>query len=430
MIAAWRLPALSWPWAFLAVTLVGAFFTFNAYLPSRRRGPLAVASFFAGWLTSELAAHHFAWQVAATVFFVWMGALSAWPGWLGLGITLVSWAALLALVPVAARSEGIVEAALREALGANYGERFVPGLDARLAGTVRRGRLALPFLLYDPDVTGVRDIPYAQGAGRRHCLDVYFPKAGARDAPVLLQVHGGGWVMGHKRQQALPLMLHLAARGWVCVAANYRLSPRATFPDHLVDLKRAIRWIREHVAEYGGDPDFLAVTGGSAGGHLSSLLALTANDPEYQPGFEQVDTRVQACVPFYGVYDFTNRYAHDRFDGMRLYLERVVMKKPRAEHRRDYERASPMSRVHPEAPPFFIVHGTHDSLVPVAEARDFVRHLREAAKAPVAYVELPTAQHAFEVFHSQRTRHVVHGVDRFLAWVHSRYLEGRDRAPE
>ena len=80
----------------------------------------------------------------------------------------------------------------------------------------------------------------------------------------------------NKHEQALPLMNHLAARGWVCVAANYRLSPRATFPDHLIDLKRALAWIREHIAEFGGDPGFVAATGGSAGGHLSSLLSLTA----------------------------------------------------------------------------------------------------------------------------------------------------------
>ena len=84
------------PWLFLTVSLIGAWFTFNAYIPQRRTGPLVVPSFFAGWLTSELSAHHFAWQLAATLFFVWAGALRAWPGWVGLGITLASWLGLLA----------------------------------------------------------------------------------------------------------------------------------------------------------------------------------------------------------------------------------------------------------------------------------------------------------------------------------------------
>jgi len=106
-------------------------------------------------------------------------------------------------------------------------------------------------------------------------------------------------------------MRELASRGWVCVASNYRLSPKATMPDHIVDVKRAIAWIREHIEEYGGDPDFVCITGGSAGGHLCSLAALTANDPRFQPGFESVDTSVHACVPFYGVFDFLDR-AGDR----------------------------------------------------------------------------------------------------------------------
>ena len=112
----------------------------------------------------------------------------------------------------------------------------------------------------------------------------------ASAGPAILQIHGGGWVIGDKREQGIPLLGHLAANGWVGFNANYRLSPGATFPDHLVDCKRAMAWFREHADEHGGDPDFLCVTGGSAGGHLTALVALTANDPRYQPGFEDVDT--------------------------------------------------------------------------------------------------------------------------------------------
>jgi acetyl esterase/lipase len=414
------------PWAFLFVTLVGAAFTFNAYFPRRRQSLLILPSFFAGWLPSELAAHHFAWQVVATVFFVWGGALSAWPGWAGLGITLASWIALLALVPLSHRSQEIVESALVEAFGPDYADRIEPAIVERLLAPSRHRHLAVPFLLYDADVHATRNLRYAPGAGRRHLLDVYAPRAGARDAPVLLQIHGGGWVIGDKREQALPLMLHLAARGWVCVATNYRLSPRATFPEHLVDIKLAIRWIREHIREYGGDPDFVVATGGSAGGHLSALAALTAGDPEYQPGFETADTSLQACVPFYGVYDIAGRFGQAHFDGFEQFWGRVVLKKRFAEDPEAFHKASPASRVHPNAPPFFVIHGSHDSLAPVAEARHFVGALREASREPVAYAELPGAQHAFEIFHSLRTRHVVRGVDRFLAAVYSSYLENRE----
>jgi acetyl esterase/lipase len=414
--------AMDWSWLFLLVTIVGALFTFNAYLPRPANSRLAAPSFFAGWLTSELVAHHFAWQLAATLFFVWAGALDAWPGWLGLAITFASWAALLAMVPVARRSEHEIEDALQRGLGAAYRDAAEPSAAKLRDAFEPQGRLVNPFRFRHPEVRVVHDIRYAEGAGKRHLLDVYTPRDGASGAPVLLQIHGGGWTIGHKRQQALPLLNHLAARGWVCVAANYRLSPRATFPEHIIDVKLAIRWIREHIAEYGGDARFLAVTGGSAGGHLTALAGLTANDPEYQPGFEDVDTRVQAAVPFYGVYDFTDRQGLDRRRGFVRFLERIVIKKKFATDREAFERASPMSRVRSDAPPFLVIHGALDSLVPVQDARHFAALLRSQSQAPVCYAELSHAQHAFEVFHSLRTRNIVRGVDRFLAAAYAAWV--------
>jgi acetyl esterase/lipase len=243
---------------------------------------------------------------------------------------------------------------------------------------------------------------------------------------VLLQIHGGGWVIGRKEEQGLPLMTHLSARGWVCVAPNYPLSPKATWPEHLVAVKRALAWTREHIADYGGDPSFIAVTGGSAGGHLAAMVALTQNDPTYQPGFEGADTSVQAAVPFYGAYDLAN-VLDTTAGGNRLdyFLARTVFK---TTDRQVFESATPLLHVGPDAPPFFVIHGAHDSLVPVAEARELVRRLRDASKEPVCYAELPGAQHAFDVFHSIRSAHVIRGAERFLRWVHAtRDLSGSTR---
>src|SRR4029434_6157057 len=144
-------------------------------------------------------------------------------------------------------------------------------------------------------------------AGHWLRLHVCRPRDHPAGCPALLQVHGGGWVLGSKNEQGVPLMKHLAAQGWVCVSADYRLSPRATFPDPLVDLKHALRWIREEGSAYGVDPDFVVVTGGSAGGHLAALVALTGNEPLYQPGFEHVHTSGRACVALYGVEHFPHR---------------------------------------------------------------------------------------------------------------------------
>ena len=149
----------------------------------------------------------------------------------------------------------------------------------------------------------------------------------------MVYVHGGAWVIGDKREQGKPMMFELVARGWVCVAINYRLSPKATWPDHIVDVKRALAWVKEHIAEYGGDPSFVAVSGGSAGGHLCALAALTAGDRRLQPGFEEKDTAVQACVPFYGVMDVTSSPEASLFGpGLVEMLEKTVMKEKESEH--------------------------------------------------------------------------------------------------
>ena len=241
--------------------------------------------------------------------------------------------------------------------------------------------------------------------------------AGDARAPVILQVPGGGWATGKKEGQAYPLLAHLASRGWVCVAVNYRLSPRATWPDHIVDLKRAIAWVKANIGDLGGDPEFLALTGGSAGGHLSALAGLSINDPLFQPGFADADTTVQAVVPLYGVYDFTNHDQTGRAD-LIDFLARVVMKSDLADDRDRWEAASPVCRVSPDAPPFFVIHGTNDALVPVEQARAFVEALRKESLNPVVYAELPRTEHAFDNFGSVRTAHTVHAIERFLAVVY------------
>ena len=228
--------------------------------------------------------------------------------------------------------------------------------------------------------------------------------------------------MGDKREQGVPLLHELAMRGWVCVAINYRLSPKATWPDHIVDCKRAVAWVRAHIAEYGGDPEFIAVSGGSAGGHLSALVALTPNEPAWQPGFEDADTSVDACIPYYGVYDMTvdpegsGAYG----PGLLQLLEERVMKLPMEGNRPVFEQASPTKRVTSSAPPMFVFHGVNDTLVPVVVARKFVDRLREVSCSPVGYVELPRTQHAFDVLASIRCRHTTIGAVRFLEGMRSR----------
>ncbi len=243
-------------------------------------------------------------------------------------------------------------------------------------------------------------------------------------APVLLQVPGGAWAIGMRRPQAYPLLSHLAERGWVCVSIDYRVSPRHTWPDHIVDVKRALAWVKENIADYGGDPDFIAITGGSAGGHLCALAALTPDDPQWQPGFEDADTSVVAAVPIYGRYDWFTTKGSGRKEFI-AFLQKFVVKKPFAEHKQVYVDASPIKRLRPDAPPFFILHGQDDSIIPVPEGREFAEAMRDASTSVVAYAEIPHAQHAFDFYYgSPRAHYTARAVEEFLSWVHAM----RDRA--
>ncbi len=399
--------------SFVRRQLVTAAVSANALhpLPGYQAG---VPTMVSGWLAGELAPHLLA-LTAADAARELLRRRRSGPG---LALAAGSLAGLSAVVVQSLLAQGYVDRALVDALGADYLDR----LSARhtdLDLSVPWQQLALPFRHGEDEVEVISDIAYAEH-GKRGLLDVYRRRdADLGAAPVLLQVHGGAWSLGDKEHQGQPLMRHMAARGWVCVAINYRLSPRNAFPAHLVDVKRALAWIRGPGTAYGADPGFVAVTGGSAGGHLAAMAALTPNDPAYQPGFEEADTTVQAAVPHYGVYDLAgatgttrSRQLRDRFLG-----PRILQLDPRTDPEA-FERASPLLNVGPGAPPFLVIHGRNDSLVEVEQARRFVAALRAVSREPVGYAELPGAQHAFDVFPSIRSAAVVRGVDRFLRFTH------------
>jgi acetyl esterase/lipase len=398
--------------SFLRRQLVTAALTANAIrpVPGFRAG---VPAFFAGWLTTELAPH----LLALTAADATANALSSRRrDRTGLVVAGAASAGLAYLVAGSRKVRHQAEEALVEGLGVDYVEQLdAPPTDDDLATPWRK--LVNPFRMREVGVRVEKNLRYSE-AGRRGLLDLYLPSDGqVEGAPVLLQVHGGGWTIGTKDQQGIPLMQHMASRGWVCVAINYRLAPRDRFPAHIVDVKKAIAWIRDNIADYGGNPDYIAITGGSAGGHLAALAALTANDPAWQPGFEDADTTVQAAVPHYGVYDFAGVTGLRSAELLRdAFLAPRIFHKRWSEAREEYEAASPILRVTPEAPDFFVLHGVHDTLVEVAQARLFVEKLRETSKKTVVYAELPGAQHAFDIFPSIRSAHVVRAIERYLRW--------------
>ena len=127
-----------------------------------------------------------------------------------------------------------------------------------------------------------------------------------------------------------------------------------------------------HASDYGADPSTLVVCGGSAGAYLGTMCALTADDPTFQPGFEQADTSVSAAVGLYGYYGSA----------------------PSSEH----SRSAPDAYLRSDTPPFFAIHGARDPMTAAAQARQFVERLRKASNGPVLYAELPGGQHNFDQF--------------------------------
>ncbi len=395
-------------------TLVG-----NAYRPRLRSRTLTIPSFFAGWLTTEAAP-----LVTAAWGLTTLQALRRREGRLtgadkvGLALSAASVVGMAGLVREALRSGEQLDAALAPE---------VPADELADAPRAMRAGAVLPVLVGNRRRSITRNIAYATPDGHRLRLDVYeplhAPLPGER-RPAVLQIHGGGWVIGSKDQQGIPLLNHLASCGWVGFNIDYRLSPKVQYPEHLVDCKRALAWIREHADEYSVDPDFVVVTGGSAGGHLCALVALTQNDEQFQPGFADADTSVQAAVPFYGVYDMLDRNGdHNEVFGQ--FLERMVMGVSPQQEEELWRSYSPLDHVRADAPPMFVIHGDRDVLVPVGGARAFVEQLRAVSDAPVLYAELVGAQHAFEVFPSARAVRTVEAVERFLHHEHEKYLSAR-----
>lgn len=362
------------------------------------------------WIVAAFA-RELAWQIVVVdaLILVTIAVL----GGLGpaLGLALFALIALLFVFELRLAVQSIGSAhAVDEAM------KEIPGEPSELR--VPRTHLAFPLLmLFARTVRKERGVIYHAEDGFRLRLDIYRPaeaKPGDELRPAVIQVHGGGWISGSRVEQGIPLLNHLASNGWIGFNIDYRLSPRATLPDHVIDVKRAIAWVRENADDLNIDPHRICLTGGSAGGHLTALAALTADDPTLQPGFEDADTSVAAAVPFYGVYDMAD-IGGVYYPELRDWIFRkIVIKRDWESEPEAYEAVSPTYRVHAGAPPFLVFHGDRDTLVPVQDARTFVESLRAVSNNDVLYVELPGAEHAFDLIPSVRTVRVVEGIERFL----------------
>lgn len=235
-------------------------------------------------------------------------------------------------------------------------------------------RLLLGVISWRPDVRRIRNRRYGP-ALRGNRLDLYVSRRGpstSGPAPVLVYFHA---LFGSKMIGSRALLYRLASQGWVCVSASRRQF-RAGYRE-LDDVRDALAWVYDNAQEYGGDPHRIFACGGSKGANLAATAALTGST-------------VTGVICLYGYYGSIGAGPGP---------------------------TSPQQVITPDAPPFFIVHGTLDTLVPVRQARVFANQLRAVSDQPVVYAELPGAQHAFDAFQSFRFHAVTDAVVQFAEVV-------------
>lgn len=319
----------------------------------------------------------------------WAGGPFGSTALLLLGISVALFAVMIGL---SLRSRREVERAVGEFLGRPVRVRLRSPL-----------RLLIPVSLRRRGVSVTSGLRY--GPHERHLMDRIARDDLRSPAPALLHVHGGSWTGGTRDSQARPWLHRMARDGWVVLTPSYRLSPEAKFPDPVDDIRLAVGWIRANAAGLGVDPAFIALAGGSAGAQVATVAAFTWPDIAL------------ICIPLYGVHDLLQE---DGLTPKWPYLVSEVMQSRPADDLERWERASPVRSAPAERPPFFVVHGATDTLVPPSDSARLVEALRRAGDVPVGYLSLPWGNHGFDYFTSIRSLYVTDGLAMVLEAAYER----------
>ena len=316
-------------------------------------------------------------------------------------------AAVLASVPL-----GRVPSAVRRfdaAMWASLGDDFLAAVPAEHRARMRPAPVAALDLfrgIGTGDARITRRIPFASPQGVALTLDVYRPVTSGR-YPVVVQVYGGAWQRGVPGDNAA-FAAYLAAHGFVVFAIDYRHAPQWQWPAQIEDVRTALAWIREHGGDYDADTSRLALVGRSAGAQLALAAA-------YEPGAPPI----AAVVSFYGPVDLVDGYRDpprpDPID-VRTIEELFLGGTPDAQPAR-YREASPITYVSSGLPPSLLIYGSRDHVVLSRFGEMLDRRLR-AAGATSVFLEIPWAEHAFDVIANGPSGQVsLYYTERFLAWA-------------
>ncbi len=245
---------------------------------------------------------------------------------------------------------------------------------------------------YKPADNSRYDLPYASGVPGAEFLklDAHWPN-GAKDLPVLVYIHGGGWSASDKSEMN-SWAQRMSDRGYVVFNVNYRLAPKYQFPIQVNDCLGAIAWIQEHAEEYGGNASRIGITGGSAGGHLIAMVSTAWNDPHFSPtGYEgkNFSLKVSAQVPFFGVFDFNQPGLMAATNIPSKFLGGSKKKAPD-----NYQLASPINYVSKDSPPTLLVVGKLDPIY--SQTRLYYQALKDTG-VPVELKTYPLQTHGFDI---------------------------------
>ncbi len=235
-----------------------------------------------------------------------------------------------------------------------------------------------------------RDVTYANPDGVALKMDIYRPLVSRGLLPAIVYVHGGGWYSGDKSEGiAQSVIPELVARGYVVAAVNYRLAPRYKFPAQIEDVKSAVRFLRANAARYGLDDAHIGAWGDSAGGHLVALLGVTVSDDGFQgTGYDGYSDRVQAVVDMYGPCDLSTFYESDNSPHIEHVFGTTDRRSP------TIARASPVTHVSSDDPPFLIIHGDKDDVVLLQQSQMLYERL-VSADVPATLLVVRNGGHRF-----------------------------------
>jgi acetyl esterase/lipase len=247
-----------------------------------------------------------------------------------------------------------------------------------------------------PGVKMLKDLEYGRADGRAMRLDLYLPEKSQKALPLLIWIHGGAWMSGSKDD--LSPALRFTADGYAVAHVGYRLSQEAKFPAQIHDCKAAVRWLRANAQTYNLDPNKFVAWGGSAGGHLVALLGTTGGAAELEGRVNDLkeSSRVQAVVDWFGPTDFLqignaeSDLQHNAPDSP----ESKLIGGPVLENKDKAVKASPISYVSKDAPPFLIMHGDRDRTVPFNQSELLYAALKKAG-VDVTFVPMKGAGHGF-----------------------------------